>query len=254
MPWDPEQYHRFQAERFAPFNDLLPLVHRHPAMKVVDLGCGTGELTRRLADALPADCDVLGIDSSPDMLARAKTQARAGLHFAQADLRDLAEGWDLIFSHAVIQWVEDHPHLIPFLLSRLRPGGQLVVQLPSNHHHPSQTLIAQVAQQEPFHTALNGWQRSINVLPVEQYADLLYANGGRDVTIFEKVYLHVMPSADALVEWMRGTALIPYMDRLPEDLRELFLQRYRDLLRTSYPSSSVFYGFRRILFAATLEV
>ncbi len=251
MPWDPEQYHRFQAERFAPFNDLLPLVHRHPSMKVIDLGCGTGELTRRLADALPPDCDVIGIDSSPDMLARAQLQARPGLHFAQRDLRELEGGWDLIFSHAVIQWVEDHQHLISSLMGKLNPGGQLVIQMPSNHSHASHTIIVRVASEEPFQTALGGWQRPNNVLPVDQYADLLYANGGRDLTIFEKVYQHVMPGADAMVEWMRGTALIPYMERLPEELHEPFLRRYRDLMRTKFPSNSIFYGFRRILFATT---
>jgi trans-aconitate 2-methyltransferase len=194
---------------------------------------------------------VLGIDSSASMLERAASQARPGLRFEQRDLRELDTGWDLIFSHAVIQWVENHQELIPSLLGKLNPSGQLVVQIPSNHHHPSQTLVAQVASEEPFRTALGGWQRVSPVLPVEEYADLLYANGGRDLTIFEKVYQHVMPGADAIVEWLRGTVLIPYMERLPEALREPFIQRYRELMRRRYPSNSIFFGFRRILFAAT---
>src|SRR5512147_1524721 len=99
MPWNPDQYHKFQAERSAPFDDLLALVEKRPNLKVVDLGCGTGELTRRLADTLP-ESDVLGLDNSPQMLARAEAYARPGLRFAAGDIQDLTGTWDLIFSHA----------------------------------------------------------------------------------------------------------------------------------------------------------
>lgn len=251
MPWSPDQYLRFQEQRFAPFADLLPLVTVRPNLRVVDLGCGTGELTRQLADTLP-NSDVLGLDSSAEMLARAQVQERPGLRFAAGDLRELPHGWDLIFSHAVIQWVPDHDTLIPQLLSKLNAGGQLVVQMPSNHTHPTHTFMVATAQEEPFRSALNGWTRQVPVLAVERYAELLFANGGRDLTVFEKVYPHVLPDADAMAEWTRGTALIPYLERLPEALHEPFLERYREQLRARYPETPVFYGFRRILFAATL--
>jgi trans-aconitate 2-methyltransferase len=250
MPWSPDQYLRFQEQRFAPFADLLPLVTIRPGLRAIDLGCGTGELTRRLADSLP-ESDVLGIDSSAEMLARAQAQARPGLQFAAGDLRELVGGWDLIFSHAVIQWVPDHDALIPQLLNCLNPGGQLVIQLPSNHNHPNHLLMVATAQEEPFRSALDGWTRRVPVLSVDQYAELLFANGGRSLTVFEKVYPHVLPDADAMAEWTRGTGMIPYLERLPEALHEPFVQRYREQLYARYPHTPVFYGFRRILFAAT---
>jgi trans-aconitate 2-methyltransferase len=250
MPWDPEQYHKFQAERFAPFEDLVRLVRVRPGLRAVDLGCGTGELTRRLADMLP-ESEVVGIDSSPEMLAKAAQQARDGLRFEQGDLAALAGEWDLIFSHAAIHWVEDHEALIPRLLARLRPGGQLVVQQPSNHTHPAHLLIVETAGEAPFRAALGGWTRTPPVLPVERYAEMLFAYGGRDLTVFEKVYPHVLPDADAVAEWTRGTALVPYLERLPPDLRDAFLARYRARLREHMPGTPVFYGFRRILFAAS---
>ena len=250
MPWSPDQYLRFQEQRFAPFADLLPLVKVRPGLRAIDLGCGTGELTRQLADALP-EGDVLGIDSSAEMLERAQAQARPGLQFARGDLRELTGTWDLIFSHAVIQWVPDHETLIPDLLDCLNPGGQLVIQLPSNHTHLNHLIMLATAQEEPFRSALGGWTRQIPVLTIDHYAELLYANGGRDLTVFEKAYPHVMPDSDAIAEWSRGTALIPYLERLPEELREPMMQRYREQLRARYPQTPVFYGFRRILFAAT---
>src|SRR5512143_449393 len=99
MPWDPKQYHKFQAERSAPFFDLLALVEIRPNLKVVDLGCGTGELTRQLADTLP-DSDVTGIDSSSQMLEKAASYASANLRFEQGDQSQLTGEWDLIFSNA----------------------------------------------------------------------------------------------------------------------------------------------------------
>jgi trans-aconitate 2-methyltransferase len=252
MPWNPDRYHQFEQERSAPFDDLLKLVECRPGLDVVDLGCGTGELTRRLADALP-DSNVLGLDSSPEMLARAASQARPGLRFEHAQIENVTGQWNLVFSNAAIQWVDDHPVLIPRLLKMVKAGGQLVVQLPSNHDSFAHRAILETASESPFRKAFGGWVRQTPVLPLEQYADLLYANGGRSLTVFEKVYPHVLENAEAVRDWTRGTALVPYLERLPEALHTPFLERYTERLRTHWPDSPVFYGFRRILFSATIS-
>ncbi len=250
MPWNPERYHQFQRERAAPFEDALALVERREGLSVIDLGCGTGELTRRLADALPGS-NVLGIDSSPEMLAKAKPLERPGLLFEQRAIQEVEGAWDVVFSHAVIQWLDNHPALIPRLFSLVRPGGQLVVQLPSNNSHPTHQFMLETGREEPFFTALKGWQRDFPTLAVEEYAELLYNAGGTNLTVFEKVYPHILQDADALADWTSGTALVPYFERLDEEMRERFMARYRAKLRARYPSSPVFYGFRRILFTAT---
>jgi trans-aconitate 2-methyltransferase len=253
MPWDPDRYEQFKAERYAPFEDLIRLIDVREGLRVVDLGCGTGELTRRLADLLPRS-DVVGIDSSREMLARAEEQARPGLRFEEGRIEEVDEEWDLIFSNAAIQWVDDHASLVPRLLTLLRPGGQLVVQVASNHGHPTLVMLRELAEEQSFQQALGGWIQEWTVLTVDVYAELLYASGGTDITVFEKVYPHVLEDADALADWMSGTALVPYMERLPERLHEPFVARYRERLRQRFPSSPVFFGFRRILFAATQPV
>lgn len=250
MPWNPNRYHQFEAERFAPFADLLALVKIREGMKVVDLGCGTGELTRRLADKLPGS-EVVGIDSSPEMLERAHAQESERLRFEHGSIENVAGEWDLVFSHAAIQWVDDHSSLIPRLLSLVRPNGQLVVQLPSNHPHPTHTLIREIAAEEPFVSALSGWNRLPPVLSISEYAELLHEHGGKELTVFEKVYPSLLDNSDALAQWTQGTALVPYFERLPEKLHETFMKRYRERLAARFPSSPVFYPFRRILFAAT---
>jgi trans-aconitate 2-methyltransferase len=249
MPWDPATYEKFRDERYAPFADLCALIEPRAGMRVVDLGCGTGELTARLAELLP-DSDVVGIDSSAEMLARADEYVRPGLRFEQRSIEDVAGSYDLVFSHAALQWVSDHDTLVPWLFKLVAKGGQIAVQIPSNHHHLTHLLIVETATGEPYAGALGGWTRTAPVLAIDQYASMLHRSGAADITVFEKVYAHVLADADAMVDWTRGTALVPYIERLPEDLRERFLDRYREKVRAAFPERPVLYPFRRTLFAA----
>jgi trans-aconitate 2-methyltransferase len=256
MPWDPTLYHKFQAERSAPFFDLLALVEIRPNLKVVDLGCGTGELTRRLAATLP-ESDVTGLDSSIQMLEKASlhsglgpsTELRTSLRFEQGDQAQLTGGWDLIFSNAALQWSENHEQLIPRLFDRLKPGGQIAVQVPSNHNHISHQLYRETAGEEPFKSALNRFQRYAPVLSIDQYARLFFECGAEDIIVFEKVYAHVLEDSDAVVEWISGTALVPYFERLGE-YKEKFVETLRHKMHTALPETPVFYPFRRTLFSA----
>lgn len=248
MPWDPKQYHKFQAERSAPFFDLLALVEIRPNLKVVDLGCGTGELTRHLTEALP-NSDVTGLDSSAQMLEKAASYTSPILHFEQGNQAQLSGEWDLIFSNAALQWSEDHPVLIPSLYERLLPGGQIAVQVPSNHNHISHEIYRETAAEEPFKTVLNGFQRYAPVLSIDEYARLFFDRGAENIIVFEKVYAHVLEDADAVVEWISGTALVPYFERLGE-YKENFVDSLRAKMRRALPDTPVFYPFRRTFFSA----
>jgi trans-aconitate 2-methyltransferase len=248
MPWDPNQYHKFQAQRSASFYDLLALVEVRPNLKVVDLGCGTGELTRQLADSLP-NSDVTGLDSSPQMLDKAASFSSPGLHFEQGDQSQLTGEWDLIFSNAALQWSENHAELIPNLYRKLKPGGQIAVQVPSNHNHISHRIIRETASEEPFRTLLRGFLRYAPVLSIDKYAQILFDCGAEDIIVFEKIYAHVLEDSDAVVEWISGTACVPYFERLGE-AQDSFVQVIRNKMRTALPGSPVFYPFRRTLFSA----
>jgi len=248
MPWNPEQYHKFQSERSAPFYDLLKLVEIRQHIKAIDLGCGTGELTRVLADALP-ESDVTGLDTSSQMLNKAASHMTSNLRFEQGDLSQLTGNWDLIFSNAAIQWCEDHEKLIPHFFSKLNSGGQLCIQLPSNHNHISHLLIRETAKEEPFKKILNGFERIAPVLTIDQYAKILFDLNAKDILVFEKIYPHVLEDSDAVVEWISGTALVPYFEKLGEHKPE-FLETLRRKMKQSLPDSPLFYPFRRILFSA----
>jgi len=256
MPWNPDLYHKFQSERAAPFYDLLALVDVRPNLKVVDLGCGTGELTRQLADALP-NSQVTGLDSSPQMLDKAASlrlgSAQAfssgGLVFEQGDQSRLTGEWDVIFSNAALQWSENHAELIPSLFEKLKPDGQIAVQIPSNHNHISHQIYRETASEEMFKFILNGFQRYAPVLSIDDYARILFQCGAENVVVFEKIYPHVLEDSDAVVEWISGTALVPYFERLGEH-KDKFVQAIRGKMRAAMPGTPVFYPFRRILFSA----
>jgi trans-aconitate 2-methyltransferase len=201
-----------------------------------------------MADSLP-QAEVLGLDSSPQMLARTKEFARPGLAFARGNLAELDGKWDLIFSNAALHWAEEHGELIPHLFGCLNPGGQLAVQVPSNHNSRAYLTIAEIAGREPFVSTLGGWTRQSPVLSIETYAELLFREEAREILVFEKVYPHVLENADAIVDWISGTVLLPYVDRL-EALADGFVEAIRQQLRDSMPGSPVFYPFRRTFFSA----
>jgi trans-aconitate 2-methyltransferase len=252
--WDPGQYEQFKAERAQPFDDLVALLRPRPNGAVVDLGCGTGELTHVLHQRMQAR-DTLGIDSSAAMLA--KSAPAPGVRFEERDIATFnATGlMDVVFANASLQWVPHHDRLLPRLAAALKPGGQLAVQMPANSDHPSHLVAADVAADSPFAEAFDGDPPpdpvQSNVLRPEQYADLLDEMGFAEQHVRLQVYGHRMGAASDVVEWVKGTTLTRFRERLPEDLYEAFLVRYTDaLLSVLGNRRPYFYAFKRILFWA----
>jgi trans-aconitate 2-methyltransferase len=192
---------------------------------------------------------VHGLDNSPHMLEKAEAYKKPGLTFELGDQARLQGSWDLIFSNAALQWSEDHQQLIGNLYSSLAPGGQIAIQVPSNHTHISHKLILETAREEPYRTILNGYTRISPVLKIEEYAQVLFNLGAENIQVFEKVYGHVLENADAVIEWVSGTALVPYFERLGRD-KEFFITALRNKYRASMPGSPIFYPFKRTFFSA----
>ena len=251
--WNPARYERFRDERSQPFFDLMALVRPRPGMRVVDLGCGAGELTRHLHEHLGAR-ETLGIDTSPAMLERSAAVAGDGLHFRLEDIAAfaLAEPFDLIFSNAALQWVPGHEALLPRLTAALTAGGQLAFQVPANDDHPSHAVAHMVAAEPPFAEALGGHIRCSAILTPETYARLLHQLGYQEQHVRVQVYGHRLESREAVIEWVRGTMLTDYQRRLPPELYAAFLDRYRErLLPELEDTRPFFYPFKRILAWAT---
>ncbi len=250
--WNPTQYDRFKAERSAPFYDLAGLVEPTADMDVVDLGCGTGELTAWLHGALSAR-STLGIDNSLSMLAEAGRRACGMLTFEHGDLSqfDRPGQFDLVLSNAAIQWVGDHEAVLGRWTAALKPGGQLAVQMPANLDHPSHVVATDVAALEPFRSVLPDGIAADPLLAVkrpERYADLLHALGYERQNVRLQVYGHVLVDTAAVVEWVKGTTLTRFQRALPAELFDRFLAEYRERLRAALGDHApYFYAFKRIL-------
>jgi trans-aconitate 2-methyltransferase len=210
---------------------------------VVDLGCGTGELTRELHDTLGVE-ETLGIDNSETMLLKAGSFGGEMLHFENGDIEAFVtdKPFDLIFSNAALHWVPDHEQLFTRLTRFLSASGQLAVQMPDNDDHPSHAIAARVAQRfgiEP---------RPGYVLPAARYAELLHRLGFKNQHVRLQVYGHLLPSTDDVVEWVRGALLTHYEALLPADRFEQFLAAYREELHAALGDERpYFYTYRRVL-------
>jgi trans-aconitate 2-methyltransferase len=245
LSWDVDQYERFKNERAQPFRDLAALIEPRPDMRIVDLGCGTGELTRELHEQLGAS-ETIGIDSSESMLQKATPSAT--LHFQRGDIESFTSDrpFDLVFSNAALHWIPDHERLFTRLMSLLAPNGQLALQMPANHDHPSHRIAAKVASSfgiEP---------RTVNILAPESYAALLHSLGFARQDVRIQVYGHALPSTRDVVEWTKGSTLTPYREALSSERYEEFLAEYTDrLVATLGDSHPYFYTFKRVLVWAT---
>jgi trans-aconitate 2-methyltransferase len=248
--WNPECYERFSDERSRPFFDLLALVEPRPGGRVIDLGCGTGELTRHLHEHVGA-AETVGLDVSPAMLSKAEGHVGAGLRFEQADIGSWTPHgtYDVVFSNAALHWLPDHDQLLARLAGALGDGGQLAVQVPANFDHASHTTARDVAGEERFRAALGGSEGGPSVLAPEQYATILHDLGMEEIQVRLHVYLHLLAGPEAVINWVRGTLLNDYKSRLePEDF-ERFVDRYEELLLSRLPSRRPYpYTFKRILF------
>jgi trans-aconitate 2-methyltransferase len=260
--WDPQQYLRFEGERERPFFELLARVDHPEPRIVVDLGCGPGTTTAHLVERWPS-ATVLGIDSSPAMIDAAAARAIPGrLSFRQGDLREWEPDApvDVLLCCATLQWVPDHAQLLPRFLAALAPGGRFAFQVPGNFRQPSHTLLYELATSERWSALLGDLVRPEPVLEPAGYLERLLA-AGAEADVWETTYLHVLTGPDAVLEWVRGTALRPYLSTLgargsPGDLEE-FTSAYSALLRAAYPRDAAWrtlFPFRRIFGVASVSI
>ena len=250
--WDPTQYLRFADDRGRPFVDLVARVPG-TASTVVDLGCGAGNLTPVLRERWP-DADVLGVDSSPEMVERARADAtdpRTRYALADAATWEPDRPVDVITSNAMFQWVPEQEDVLRCLADHVVPGGSIAVQGPNNADAPSHALLRDVADREPYAAHTRGVPGVRGSGP-EVYLEL-FAGLGWSCDAWETTYLHVLPGDDPVLEWVSGTGARPVLQALPDGVREDFVEEYRLELRRAYPRRpfGTVLPFRRTFAVAT---
>ncbi len=254
MQWNPGQYERFRGPRERPGQDLLAGIPPLPPARIVDLGCGTGYLTRQLAARFP-DAATVGLDSDAAMLAKAARDA-SGVTWELGDIGQWRPDGhpDLIFSNAALHWLPDHTTLFPRLAGYLAPGGVLAVQMPRNFDAPSHRLLLETAAAGPWAATLTGALDHRTVLSPADYWRVLHPVASH-VDIWETDYLHALEGDDPVLEWVSGTALLPVTSRLPADQAADFRADYGARLRAAYRPESdgcTLFPFRRLFIVARI--
>jgi len=252
VSWDPKQYARFSGQRLRPALDLIAHIQLERPQTVVDLGCGTGNVTRILKSRWP-DASIIGVDGSPQMLAEAR-KGESGIVWEQSDLAawDPAKASDLVFSNAALHWLDDHPSLFERLARTIAPGGVLAVQMPRNFLAPSHTIMHELAVSPPWREQLANVLRPVPVSAPETYYQLL-SSRARSLDIWETEYLQILEGENPVAEWTKGTWLAPLLAALASDARASFEAEYRRRIALAYPrqpDGKTLFPFRRLFIVA----
>lgn len=252
MSWHPERYLAFDDHRTRPAADLLARVPLASPERVVDLGCGPGNSTALLVARWP-QATVLGVDSSGSMLEKAR-ESGIRAEWLEADIADWrpAAPVDLLFSNAALHWLPDHEALLPRLMTHLRPGGVLAIQMPRNFEAASHVALRELAAQEPWVARLDGTLRPEPVASPAWHHDLL-AQHAATLDIWQTEYLQVLKGEDPVLRWVEGTSLRPVLQALDEEAGAAFKTAYAARLREAYPrrpDGTTLYPFLRLFLVA----
>ena len=250
--WDAALYNKLGKERLQPSVDLAGRLAGRDFGRILDVGCGTGLSTLALKAQWP-NAEITGVDLSAEMLEKA-TQTIESVTWLQRDcakpLDDLGT-YDLVFSNAFLQWLSDQEGFLKNARNVLGKKGVLAIQLPDFKSMKASDCIHKIA------ATYGGAFRCIeNELfsnkDIEDYYDILkryYIS----VEVWRTSYYHVMANHEAILEFIKGTALRPYIKRLDDGEAGVFLQKILSELKDCYPiqeDGNVLFEFKRMFFLA----
>jgi trans-aconitate 2-methyltransferase len=235
VPWDPDRYLRFADHRTRPGIELLARVPDIRARQIVDLGCGTGNLTGLLAQRW-TEATTTGIDSSEEMIERARRDHPAlNWTVSSVEAWDPGTHLDLIFSNAALHWVDDHETLFRRLRSSLADGGVLAVQMPDNWAAPTHRIPADVLDRGDWPEAARSALMRDRLARPDRYERWVQP---ATVDMWRTTYFHQLGGVDAVWTWVTGSVLRPVLEHLDADDRDRFSHDCRDRYRKAYPAGA----------------
>ena len=251
--WHPKTYLGFEAERLRPARDLINALPDIKPGRIVDLGCGAGNVTPLLAARFP-NAAIEGVDNSATMLAKARSDGPANVTWTEADIAEWAaqdhEPAGLIFSNAALHWLPGHRKLFPQLLDKVTPGGVLAVQMPDNFTAPSHQIILRVL--EDLDLSFRPHWTVPPVSKLEEYYDWL-AGDCRTLDLWSNRYIHTLKGKTPVRDFVSGSALVPVMEHVPEHKSEDFTARLDARYTAAYPrrdDGAILFPFKRVFIVA----
>ena len=226
--WNPTLYTQKHNFVYQYGEGLVELLAPQPSERILDLGCGTGELTNQISEA---GATVLGIDSAEELILAARKQFPQ-LSFHQQDAAQLTEveQYDAVFSNAVLHWISDQDAVTRGVFRALKPGGRLVVEFGGEGNvQQIREALKKILQQHGYQKAasINLWYFP----SVGQYTTLLEQHGFR----VQSAHHYARPTqlADAktgIKDWLAMFAN-SYLEAVPSDVRPLILDEVQNALQ-----------------------
>lgn len=249
--WNPDLYERFKVFRFQAFYDLEKKITTEKPGSVIDIGCGSGQLTRFLHDKRES-AFTIGVDASAEMLAKGKEYEDDTFILEQLDCNSLCSGgyfvnewtnppfkadckdyldrsYDLVVSNACLQWLPNHELVMRKMCQLVKPGGELAIQIPYNHVHYQQTILNKIMAESPYKEISEGYQYRSHCLLPERYAEILYEEGIEDAEITMKYYSMAATASD-IATFSQSTVCQRFLQYLSGEKQKDFMAEYEKRL------------------------
>jgi trans-aconitate 2-methyltransferase len=248
--WNPEQYNKYSEQRNRPAIELIERIPPKSYKSIIDLGCGDGVITKMLLDRYNPE-HIVGVDNSSSMLEKAQLTP-TDINWQLSDITDFTGNYDLIFSNAALQWLNNHNVLFKQLVQQT--NNTLAIQMPNNFDAPSHVLLRETILENPrFKDKLASTIRTAPVMSKQDYYQLLCDNMSY-LDIWETQYLQLLTGNSPILEWVRGTALVPIREKLTADEYTEFEMKYNEKLKQTYKPASngvTLFPFSRIFIVAS---
>lgn len=225
--WDAGSYQRVSAPQLEWGRRVLARIRLDGGEDALDAGCGTGRVTRLLAERLPRGT-VLAVDGSARMVAEARERLgdlgdRVRVRHADLTTLELDEPVDLVVSTATFHWILDHEGLFARLHAALRPGGRLVAQC-GGAGNIARVLAAagRVGAREPYAGALAGMPQGWLFAGGADTVARLEAAGFTEATAWLEETPTILPDIDAGAEFLTTVVLRHHLERMPEETARSF--------------------------------
>ena len=238
--WDAEEYARNSAAQLGWARELIGKLGLTGDESVLDIGCGDGKVTAELARSVPRG-DVIGIDSSEEMVGSARTAfppaEHGNLAFQIMDARALSfEGrFDVAFSNATLHWVKDHRPVLRGVARSLKSGGRVLFQMGGRGNGEEIFAIAQsMAASEDWRAFFKDFEFPWGFHAPQEYEKWCAEAGlcTRRVELIPKDM--TQEGKEGLAGWVR-TTWMPFTGRVPKERRETFVREAVDRYVASHP-------------------
>lgn len=253
--WSAEVYDKFRNERIQPSIDLLNRVNIEKCNKIIDIGCGSGMSTFPLRKRF-REAEIVGVDLSEGMLEQAKSLVDDVIWVKRdcsKKLNDLGT-FDLVFSNAFLQWIHNQNEFVMNTKELLNDNGIFAIQIPAFEEMVISDIIKNTAIELDKKNELfcNINQSTCFNFSINEYYDI-FRRYYSDIVIWQTNYVHQMKDHASIIEFVKGTALIPYLERLNDKQADDFMRRLYIKTKQNYierENGSILFEFKRIFIIA----